>query len=235
MTTLGLHTIVCIVWKGLDYRPGFARLWVASTLTWYAVALVVNVDAIRSWSGFHYRLLKNEGSIGAALEEKHEMRNTRSACYAAREALCVASTAPVPSDAERAAQIAELANRTGLPYDVVARNFERERQRSASRLVSGPEDQYDEALRRMFPFLPAYVEGCEQSEAFLEALRREATTRGAASADSTVDGSACRDLYGLNIPYLRPEAIGILLVPLLPIGLYFPISWIARGFAKQDP
>lgn len=235
MTTIGLHTIVCIVRKGIDYRRGFARLWVASALAWYAVAVIVNAEAVRFWSIFHYRLLKNEGSIGASLEEKHELRRTLSACYAAREALCVASPAPVPSDAERAAQVAELANRTGLPYDVVAKNFEREKERAASRLISDSENPYDQALRRMFPFLPIYVEGCERSEPFLEALRREATSRGVASAGSIADGSLCQDLYGLNIPDLRPAALGIILAPLFPIGLYFPISWIARGFARERP
>jgi hypothetical protein len=235
LTTIGLHTIVCIVSRGLDYRRGFTRLWLAAAVTWYGGWLIVHAEAISSWSGFHYGLLRQEGSISAAIAKKRELRETLPACYAARDAVCLAPAAPEPSESEKAAQIAELSNRTGLPYDVVARNFAREKQRAASTLFSDPTNPYDQILREMYPFLPAYIEGCERSTPFLEALRREAGARGMTDATSISSGLVCEEIYGMDIPHVRPEILGIALAPFLPIALYFPLSWIARGFARRPP
>ena len=75
---------------------------------------------------------------------------------------------------------------------------------------------------------------CVESVEFLAAFIQEQRMRNVPGALNTKSGIPCGYMSDMNIPYVNWAAIlGSLLVPLLPLLVYFVGRWIWRGFAKK--
>ncbi len=74
---------------------------------------------------------------------------------------------------------------------------------------------------------------CRDPEGLLRKLRMAAASRGFRDADKIAHPKACDYFYMMEIPRFRwVRIVSVLLVPALPLLVFFVGRWVVRGFEK---